>query len=291
MMEAWFKQMRTQFTDPAAIDEALAQVESADLPAETRVLLGGFLPQVRTFIHRMNEQVDADGDGAEDGAAAGGAMQGVRIEKDDLEFGPRNASPANSFEIAFPQSVLWALIGCSASFAISIVNERKQGTLLRLRIAPLTRGHIVAGKALACFLACVSVTVMLLAFGAVVFNVRISNPAALAAAIVASGACFVGLMMFISVLGKTEQAVAGAGWAIMLVLAMFGGGMVPAFAMPEWMTPIARFSPVWWCGMSIEGAIWRNLDFAAMAKCCGVLVAVGIAGFGAGVTILRRQDA
>jgi len=64
-------------------------------------------------------------------------------------------------------------------------------------------------------------------------------------------------MMFISVLGKTEQGVAGAGWAILLVMSMTGGGMVPLFTMPRGCTSWQLFGgKVERAGL--EGAIWRG---------------------------------
>ena len=47
-------------------------------------------------------------------------------------------------------------------------------------------------------------------------------------------------MMLISTLGRTEQAVSGAGWAAMMPLAMFGGSMVPPMVMPAWMFRISN---------------------------------------------------
>ncbi len=48
------------------------------------------------------------------------------------------------------------------------------------------------------------------------FDVNPTSWALLALAAACAAAGFVGIMMLISVLGKTEQAAAGAGWAVML---------------------------------------------------------------------------
>ena len=55
------------------------------------------------------------------------------------------ASPRSAFEVTFPQAMVWALVGACATFAITLVRERKEGTLLRLRIAPHPIGVILAG--------------------------------------------------------------------------------------------------------------------------------------------------
>jgi len=199
--------------------------------------------------------------------------------------------PRSPFEITFPSAVLWALLGCSAGFAVSLVRERTMGTWLRLRTGPVGRGELLAGKGLACFLACLAVSLVLLAFAAAALGVRLGDPAMLALALLASAGCFSGVMMLVCVLGKTEQSVAGAGWAVFTLLAMIGGGMVPLIAMPAWMVSLSHASPVKWGILALEGAIWRGFSAADMALPCGILLGVGLAGFAAGVRILRRADA
>lgn len=59
--------------------------------------------------------------------------------------------PRSSYEISFLQRILWGLFGCAATFGISLVVQRTTGTLVRLRMAPIGRMQILAGKGLACF--------------------------------------------------------------------------------------------------------------------------------------------
>jgi ABC-2 type transport system permease protein len=144
---------------------------------------------------------------------------------------------------------------------------------------------------LACFLACVGVIAILLIIGSSFFRVQIPDPLKVALAGVCSAICFVGIMMFISVLGKTEQAVSGAGWAIMLLLAMFGGCMLPLTFMPGWMQAISNFSPIKWCILALEGAIWRQFSYMEMVQPCVILIAVGIVFFTIGVRVFSRTEA
>jgi ABC-2 type transport system permease protein len=173
---------------------------------------------------------------------------------------------------------------------VSIVKERTAGTFMRLRLSPISRAHILAGKGLACFISCVTVCTVLLAIGNPIFGVRITNFPALVVGVVCSALAYVGVMMFISVLGKTEEAVAGAGWGILLVFSMLGGGMVPAMFMPSWLRTIGSISPVRWGILSIEGGIWRNFSASEMLLPAGILLLIGVVGFSIGVTILAQMD-
>ena len=221
------------------------------------------------------------------GATAGGAG-GPKIKVIDIaeeENGPRNA-----YEITFPSSVMWAMIGVCMSFAISVVHERIRGTFLRLRLAPISRSQVLAGKGLAAFLAAIGATALLLLLAATVFDVRISNPPALAVALAATAFCFTGLMMLISVFGRTHSAVAGAGWAVLLVMSMTGGGMIPLIAMPAWMQSVSNFSLVKWGVLAVEGAIWRGFSPQEMALPVGILLAAGVVGFAVGARALSGSE-
>jgi ABC-2 type transport system permease protein len=203
----------------------------------------------------------------------------------------REAKPANAFEVSFPAAIIWGLIACAGSFAVSIARERSSGTLQRLCAAPLGMAQILAGKGTACFATGLLAMAVLLAIGRFGFDVRLNDPAALLAAMVSAAACFVGLMMLISQFGRSEMAVNGANWGIMMVLAMLGGAMVPIFSMPAWLQAVGAFSPVRWAILAFEGALWRGFDAAEMARPCGILLAVGVVAFALGAMLLRRREA
>jgi len=110
-------------------------------------------------------------------------------------------------------------MACAAAFGVSLVVERTSGTLVRLRMAPIDRWEILAGKATGCFVTTSGMIVALLVLAAVAFNVRPHSISLLAAAALSVALGFVGIMMLSSVLGKTEQSAAGIGWAVLLAMA------------------------------------------------------------------------
>ena len=191
--------------------------------------------------------------------------------------------PSNSFDITFPQGVIWGLIGCVMTFGISLV-ERTHGTLVRLRMAPLTRPQILGGKAIACFASMMLIELMLLGV-ALTLGVRPSSYAILVLAGVSSAVCVVGFMMLVASFGKTEQGASGAASALMMPL--LGGAMVPQFIMPQWMQTLGMASPVRWALLAIEGGVWRNFSVAEMVLPCGILIAVGVTCFAPGTRGLR----
>ena len=255
---------------------------------EERRRMAGVLGNLERFMVSLDSTESARGSRDTTGAASTKSMAGPSIKV--VSIAEEESGPRNAYEITFPASVMWAMIGVCMSFAISIVNERVRGTFLRLRLAPISRAQILAGKGLAAFLAALGATTALLLFAAVVFHVRITNPAALAVALIAAAFCFTGVMMLISVFGKTHSAVAGAGWAVLLVMSMTGGGMIPLIAMPAWMQSVSNFSLVKWGVLAVEGAIWRGFSPAEMALPVGILLGAGLVGFAVGARALTRSE-
>lgn len=288
LMQTTFTLMQRRYFSADSIRQELARLTTGqtnwgNLDSTQRQLATGFLSNLADFMGTMPP---ADTTGALDSATASRDLMPINV----VSVTAYAAQPRSGFEIFFPSALLWALIACAASFGVSIVKERTAGTFLRLRLAPITRAHILAGKGIACFVTCLFVCVLLLAVGNVIFGVRIAEPGILALALLASSMAFVGIMMMISVLGKTEEAVGGAGWAILLVLAMAGGAMVPTFVMPDWLKTIGMISPVRWGILSFEAGIWRGFTLSEMMLPAGILLGIAVVGYTLGVIILARTE-
>lgn len=215
-------------------------------------------------------------------------MQPIRFDKIDVV--QKRGGPTNAFAITIPQGIIWAVMGCAAGFGLSLVQERSSGTLVRLRMAPIDRGQILGGKALACLLTVLGVSVFMLLFAMVVFGVRPTGPLLLVPAFASVAICFCGVMLLLSVLGRTERAASGICWAALMIFAMIGGGMVPLFFMPTWMQTLGTISPVRWSILAMEGAIWREFTPLEMLLPCGVLIAMGAASFLVGVARFRWSE-
>ncbi len=164
------------------------------------------------------------------------------------------------------------------------------GTMLRLRIAPLGGASLLAGKALACFLTAIGVMVMMTVLG-LMLGMRPASYGKLVVAGLCIAAAFTGIMMVVSLLGRTEQGVSGAGWAANLIMAMLGGCMVPVMFMPQWVQSASVVSPVRWAILAIEGAVWREFSWPEMALPLLVLLVTGGVCFAIGTFMFRtKQD-
>lgn len=294
IMQAMGELIADRFADPASMRPMIEQsrreiLENDDVNPATKAILGGFMGTLDAFMGSLDE-LNADLDEA---GESGGrpSMQLANIQtidvtapKDPGDLASRIRSP---WDVSFPSAILWGVLGCAATFAVTMVRERSQGTFYRLRVAPITRGQILAGKGLACFIAVVLVNAVMVALG-YALGMRPNSIVLLAIGIASLAFCVVGIMMLMSVIGRSEEAVSGAAWGANVLMAMFGGGMIPLAFMPSFMKTLSQFSPMSWGVLALEGAIWRGFSLAEMLLPCAILITVGLAGTAMGVMILSR---
>ena len=264
---------------------------SKTLPAVTRALL----VQLLNLLEREVERASTNNPTAPSKSTFSADLEFARIEFVSID---RQADPGldanwrdkvrSRWDLSFPQGMLWGVLSCSAGFAISLVREQEQGTFLRLQVAPLSRFQILAGKAAACFVTVLFVILAMVLLG-YVLGMRPGSPFLLALAAFSIACSFVGIMLAMSVTGRSAESVNGAAWGSGVLMAMFGGGMVPLVFMPAFMQVLSLFSPVRWAVEALEGAIWRNYSVVEMLRPCGVLMGIGAIGFIIGVLVLKRR--
>jgi ABC-2 type transport system permease protein len=288
-----YQHLQENMVDPQRAGEMVRQArdvlgEAAGLDATRRIALQGLLSAAERAVVDMPADTTIDGDS---GAAGFDIVNITQVEVTSGETGdtPEELT-ISAFAITFPQAILWAVMGCAAGFGVSLVTERTGGTMTRLRVAPIGRWHIVLGKALACLITTLAVSTVLLLLAWLVFGVRPVAPAMLVLAVLAVALCFVGIMMLLAVVGRTEAAASGIGWACLLTLAMIGGGAIPLAFMPPWLREVGHVSPVKWGILAIEGGLWRGLTPTEMLLPIGVLLGIGAATFTIGAVVFARRE-
>lgn len=287
LMEQSFTMMSKTFAKPDRFRKQLQQARdsiahSKDIDTTKKLMFGTLFQNVETFVNDANKPGE-DGKPALSQDAVSG-FSPVQIEMRDIR--KQWKGPTNAYEVSLPQGIVWGLMGCVTAFVSTLAHDRQRGTLVRLRSAPVTRWHIIGGKALAGFISCMLVQWLLIAIFAVFFGVTLTDPVMLLVATVFSAGAFVGLMMFLAVLGRSGEGSAGLGRSIILIMALIGGGTLPVFFMPRFMKPVSMVSPFKWAVDAIEGATWRSSQ--AMWLPLAVLAGVGIVGFMLGSTMFRR---
>ncbi|MCP4608062.1 MAG: ABC transporter permease [Planctomycetes bacterium] len=283
LVKAQFKALSGKFADQDWLRGQIKQwrdgVEGANaLETGQSKLFLNFFDSFDTLIKDSND------------GSFGGGFEGDMINFGKLDVSREYEGPIAPFQIIFPQVLIWGFLMCTSTFAVSIVKERTDGTFNRMRIGPLGYAHILGGKGLACFMTCICIMCILFLGAKGIFKMPMGNYPLFIMGLFFTILCFVGLMMFVCTIGRTEQSVGAAGWAILMIMGMFGGAMLPLAFMPSWLQRVSHVSPVKWGILALEGAIWRDFKFTEMISPCLVLLAIGFTFFLLGVWILRRQD-
>ncbi|MEK6703774.1 MAG: ABC transporter permease [Planctomycetota bacterium] len=297
--ELAFRQMSTVFTDNSRMKDMLAKARgqvrtfAPDGSARSDAFLKFFegadgLSAQLEEIQKEDQAKEASGD-----AAPAPGFNPVEVKITPLEAGDPNAEggkkfPRKSTDFSFPQGIAWGLMGCVIGFAASLASERRRGTLIRLTTAPISRTQILGGKALACFIVCLTVQVLLIGV-AVAMGSNVWSWPTLLVAIVSAAIGFVGMAMLLAAVAGSEEGAGGMARAVPMVLAMIGGGTIPLFVMPPFMQTISNVSPFKWAIYAVEGGMWRGLSPMEMLLPCGILIGLGIVCFAIGVKRLKWE--
>ena len=179
------------------------------------------------------------------------------------------------------------------------VTERRQGTLKRLRFAPVSRAEILAGKLLPCFVLSMGLAAFLLLAGRLIFQMN-WGPASwplweqvgwLLPVVTATSFASMGLALLVAAVSRSEIQVALFGALPVLVMALVSGCILPR----EMMTPSAQalswFTPHGWALAAYRELLGDDPryvpDLWVVAQSCGVLTAFGAGFLGLAWWLLR----
>jgi ABC-type Na+ efflux pump permease subunit len=161
---------------------------------------------------------------------------------------------AARYQILVPSYTVMFAFSLILTVGWLFVAERSQGTLRRLRAAPLTRTQILLGKVLPCFALSLLQGVLLLVLGKLVFQMRWGSAAwpfwqqalSLLPVIMTTSLAAVGLSLFVAALSRTPIQVAIVGSLLVIAFALISGCLIPASLMPEAMREVSLITPHAW---------------------------------------------
>ncbi len=158
------------------------------------------------------------------------------------------------------------------------VTERRQGTLVRLRAAPLSRGQILLGKTLPIFALALVQGLFLMGAGWLVFGMSWGgHPVWLVAVVACTAFAATGLALLVAGVARTETQVAVYGTLLVLVLAGVSGCLMPRALMPESMQQISRVTPhAWALDAYAQLLVNPQPELAVVATACAALLGFGL---------------
>lgn len=203
-----------------------------------------------------------------------------------LRFGARR------YQVLVPMYTVMFAFFLVVTVGWLFVAERRQGTLKRLRVAPVRRSEILLGKLLPCFLLSLGQAGLLLLLGRLFVGMSWGPPswplwlqvAWLLPVVFTTSLAAMGLAVLVAAVARTEIQVAIYGALPVLVLALMGGCVLPREWMPEQAQQIGKFTPQGWALDAYRELLDRSTgepNLQIVLTACGVLTA-----FGVGFTLL-----
>lgn len=168
----------------------------------------------------------------------------------------------------------WAIFGIFfivVPLAGSLIKERESGTLLRLRVLPVSYLTVMAGKIAAYAFVCVIQFGVILGAGMFIlplFGLAAFDPGgelllfAIVLISVIAAACGYGILL--GTVGRTYEQVAVFAPVSIVIGAAIGGIMVPVYALPDFLRPVCLISPLYWGQSGFYDLLLRGGDLRAI---------------------------
>lgn len=187
----------------------------------------------------------ASGNAGEDGAdvAARAAAVPAPVWVDDISATMRELSPTTYLAAGMAVFFLFFTVQFGV---VSLLEERREGTLARLRAAPISRTALVGGKLLTSFvLGVVSMTVLALATSALL-GARWGHPVGVGLLIVAGVLAATAVTALVASLATSAEQAGNAQAIIAVLLGMLGGVFFPIAQTGGVMAAISLATPHAW---------------------------------------------
>ena len=174
----------------------------------------------------------------------------------------------NSVQHNVPAWTMFAMFFIVISLSGNLVNEKKQGSSVRLRTIPGTSSVVLAGKLI------IYTTVCLVQFGLMLiaglfFMPMIGLPTLvlgtnyfpMLAVALFSALAATGYGIAVGSIASSQEQASTFGAISVIILAALGGIWVPVFAMPPTMQFVSKFSPLNWGLTGFYDIFLRNSGF------------------------------
>ncbi len=174
--------------------------------------------------------------------------------------------------------------------AAAIIQERKNWTLQRMAVLPISRTQILGGKLLARFVIGMLEYAIMFGFGALLGVRYGSDPVALVLIMVAFSLCVTALMLVLTTILKNVGQASGITLFLSLTLAPLGGAWWSLDIVPAWMRALGHISPVAWAMDGFHSLLFLGGSLSTVIVPILVLLGMTVVFFVYGVARFKFTD-
>lgn len=209
-------------------------------------------------------------------AASAPAAEGLRppFRLDLVEaLPPQRQGGYNAYAHAFAGMGVQFILMLGIEMGVGLLLMRRQDLWKRLRVAPLSRGSLLASRWVSSALIAFGLFSAILAAGMLLFGVRVLGSwLGLLLLLIAFSLLTASFGLLIAAIGRTPEATRGLAILATLMMVMLGGAWVPAFLFPEWLQTLSLAVPTRWAVDGLDAMTWRGLGWEAAMPAVGALL-------------------
>jgi ABC-2 type transport system permease protein len=265
---------------PAKLSKQYLQGVTTEIELLTDPAAGGDLHAVKVLLLLMDKEAAALADPF--------AEEKIKLREQNLTG---NKLSVTVFEQRVPGfALMFVLLAVVFGTSMSMHDERDNGTLARLLVAPGGFTPILLGKLSARFVVGVVQMLVLLVWGHLIFGVSLGpSPAAMLLLTVTAVFAVVAAGMLVAGLARSREQTLPLGLSFVMALSALGGCWWPQSMQPEWMSTIAPAVFTTWAMRGLNDLILREGGLDTIALPAGVLVVYGTATLLLGVYLFRAR--
>jgi len=261
----------------------------SSLSAEVaRSVLAGFGSQVTAVQVAVGTALAASGEAPDPALARELAAAALAAPAPIVLTAGETADRSASSKTYYGASMAVLFVFFAAQFGVlSLLAERRNGTLARMLAAPIAPATILLGKVLVSMVvASISMTVIVLAT-TFLMGADWGDPLAVAALVLAVALAASGIATLIVGFARTEEQAGSFIAVVALTLAVFGGSFFPMSQAPEGMAALSLVTPHAWFIRGIND-LAAGGGIAVVGPSLAVLVAIGVVTGGIGLLRARQ---
>lgn len=179
----------------------------------------------------------------------------------------------NATQHNIPAWTIFAMFFIVISLGSSIVREKINGSIIRLRTLPTAFGWAIVSKQITYITVTLLQAIVIFSIGIWLFPMMglpaLNLPSHLSSLVLVTlicGWCAASFAICVGVFANTQEQANGFGAVVVVLMAAIGGLLVPSFVMPPSFRTIMLLSPLHWCleafyGLFLEDAgLWKILS-------------------------------
>ncbi|MEM7113174.1 MAG: ABC transporter permease [Chloroflexota bacterium] len=217
------------------------------------------------------------------------ARQGNGIEINSFTSEGEEEDGFNVLAFFAPGMAIFFLMYTVTVGARSIIEERQDGTFMRLLATPTTMTELLGGKVLGTFLTGLAQVAILIVATTILFGLRWGDGLGVALLIVSVALAATSWGILFASASQTVQQVNTLGTAVMLIFGVLGGTFFPAAQFSDTFRLLGRVTPHSW---AMDGflSLATGGTLADIGLPLVALMLMALVLFGFATVLLRRQS-